>query len=59
VSQDEFDRRLARIRTINRELRVWCERVASPRIRELGASFIRKRLAEAMRPLIMETVGRE
>jgi hypothetical protein len=59
MSRRESDRRLARIRTIKRELDAWSERVSSPRIRELGASLIRKRLAEAMRPLVMETAGKE
>jgi hypothetical protein len=58
MRQEEFNRRLARVRTINRELHAWCERVSCPRIRELGVSLIRKRLAEAMRPLITETAAK-
>lgn len=58
VSKKEFDWRLARIKEIKKDLCAWHKRVSCPRIRELGASIIRKRLAEVVRPLVAEKIAK-
>jgi hypothetical protein len=59
VSNEEFDWRLARIEEIKKDLCAWHRRVSCPRIRELGASIIRKRLARVVRPLVAEKAAKE